>query len=228
MVICPSCRHENLEDSGFCAKCGTSLDPGVATFLPVRRTEGDRPVFEIKTPKPPSRWRAVAVLGVVGLIVGGIGLYLAVRPNPCAGTNFTSTNFGYCVLVPHGWEAGPARFGSNVTLDQFAPPTSSTTIIVATVDLSAGSNLSDFSSFVRQKDEDAGLTPGPESDTSVDGVAGLQWDMTVDAQGQTYRMREVIVVRDDVGWRITLNDVEQGFSSSAVAFRDLLDSWQFR
>jgi hypothetical protein len=170
----------------------------------------------------------VVILGAIGVIVAGIGLAYLLRPDPCSGTNFTSENFGYCVLVPDGWEAGPARFGSDVTLDQFAPPTSAATVIVATVDLQQGAALEDFSSFIRQKDEDAGLTPGPAADTNLDGVGALQWDVTVDAEGETYHMREVVTVRDDVGWRITLNDVQQGFPSSAVAFRDLLESWRFR
>jgi hypothetical protein len=41
-------------------------------------------------------------------------------------------------------------------------------------------------------------------------------------------MREVVVVREDIGWRITLNDVADRFSTSAVAFESMLDSWQFR
>ena len=228
MVICPTCRHDNLEESTLCARCGGSLDPGMATFLPVRRAEGERPPLELPTPKAPSKWRAVVVIGAFGVIVAGVGLYFLLRPDPCAGTNFTSTNFGYCVMVPDGWEAGPARFGSSVTLDQFAPPTAATTVIVSTVDLQSGAALDDFSSFVRQKDVDAGLKPGPASDTTLDGVGALQWDATVESEGETYHLREVVVVHDDVGWRITLNDVDQGFASSAVAFRDMLDSWQFR
>jgi hypothetical protein len=228
MVICPTCRHENPEESGICARCGNSLDPGVAAYLPVRRTEGERPPLEIQTPTPPSRWRAIVVIGAFGVIVAGVGLYFLLRPDPCSGTNFTSTNFGYCVMVPDGWEAGPARFGSSVTLDQFAPPTAATTVIVSTVDLRSGAALEEFSNFVRQKDVAAGLKPGPASDTTLDGVGALQWDATVDSAGETYHLREVVVVHDDVGWRITLNDVDQGFASSAVAFRDMLDSWQFR
>jgi zinc-ribbon domain len=228
VVICPNCRNENLEDATVCTKCGGSLDPGVSRLLPVRRTEDERPPFELHTPKPPSVWRAVAVFGIFALLAAGIGVYYLGRPNPCAGTNFTSTNFGYCVLVPDGWEAGPARFGADVTLDQFAPPTASSTVIVSSVDLDSGATLSDFSNFVRQRDDAAGLTPGPTSETTVDGVGATQWDVTVETDGETYRMREVVTVRDDVGWRITLNDVRQDFATSAVAFRDLLDSWRFR
>jgi hypothetical protein len=229
MVICPTCRHENLEEAAVCERCGNSLDPGISRLLPVRRNDAERAPIEFTKRKQPSRWRPIAVLALLGVAVAGVGAYLVFRPDPCDGTNFTSTNFGYCVLVPEGWEAGPARFGDSVTLDQFAPPTSATTVVVATVDLESGASLDDFGAFVRQKDEDAGLVPGPASDTTIDGVGALQWDVTVDADGgETYRMREVVTVRDDVGWRITLNDLEDGFSSSAVVFRDLLDTWQFR
>jgi hypothetical protein len=37
-----------------------------------------------------------------------------------------------------------------------------------------------------------------------------------------------IVVRDEVGWRITLNDTEDEFEGSAARFEQMLDSWRFR
>jgi hypothetical protein len=79
------------------------------------------------------------------------------------------------------------------------------------------------------RDEEVGLTPGAASETSLDGVGALQWDVTVTPEdGESFQMREVVTVRDDIGWRITLNDVSDGFGTSAVAFSDMLDSWQFR
>ena len=122
------------------------------------------------------------------------------------------------MLVPDGWEAGPAQFGADVTLDQFAPPTESATVVVEAVDLETGGTaLEEWSEFVRQRDEEAGLTPGAASETSLDGVGALQWDVTVTPEdGELFQMREVVTVRDDIGWRITLNDVSDGFGTSAV------------
>ena len=229
MVICPSCRNENEEEAQLCARCGTSLEPGVARFLPVRPPEGERRSIEVPQRKEPSRWRPVIVFGVLGVVLVVGAMAYAFRPNPCRGTNFTSENFGYCVLVPEGWEAGPARFGDQVILDQFAPPTSAATVVVASVDLTEGAALDDFSEFIRTRDEEAGLSPGPASETSLDGSSALQWDVTVDDDnGQTYRMREIVTVHDDIGWRITLNDVEDDFASSATALRAMLDTWRFR
>ena len=228
MVICPSCRNENDEDVGVCARCGTSLEPGVARLLPVRRDPSARPPVEVPQRKPPSKYRPVFILGTLAFVLIGAGMFLLLRPNPCDGTNFESPNFGYCVLVPEGWEAGPARFGDQVTLDQFAPPTSAATVVVASVDLEEGTGLEEFSTFVRQRDEAAGLTPGPTSETTLGGASALQWDVTVEESGESYRMREIVTVRDEVGYRITLNDVEDGFSSSASALREMLDTWQFR
>ncbi|HYF12162.1 MAG TPA: hypothetical protein VEC09_07665 [Actinomycetota bacterium] len=228
MVICPSCRNENEEDSGVCSRCGTSLEPGVARLLPVRRDPSERPPVEFQQPKQTSKYRPVFILGTLALVLIGAGMFYLLRPNPCEGTNFESPNFGYCVLVPEGWEAGPAQFGDQVVLDQFAPPTSAATVVVASVDLEAGTGLEEFSAFVRQRDEEAGLTPGPTSETSLGGASALQWDMTVEEAGESYRLREIVTVRDEIGYRITLNDVEDGFSSSASALREMLDTWQFR
>jgi hypothetical protein len=131
-------------------------------------------------------------------------------------------------MVPEGWEAGPAQFGADVTLDQFAPPTGSATVVVEAVDLETGVALDQWSEFVRMRDEDAGLTPGPASDAKLGGADALQWDVSVASEGgNSFLMREVVVVSNDVGWRVTLNDLQEGFDTSAVAFRDMLDSWQF-
>jgi hypothetical protein len=229
MVVCPNCRNANEEGATTCAKCGASLEPGFMALLSVRRTEEERPPVEFRQPTPPSRWRPLVVLGVVVLAAGAIGTAYLLRPDPCSGTNFESENFGYCILVPEGWEAGPAQFGSAVTLDQFAPPTQAATVVVEAVDLETGTGLEDWSQFVRQRDEEAGLTPGASSETTLDGVGALQWDVTVAPEdGESFHMREVVAVRDDIGWRITLNDVSEGFSTSAVVFQTMLDSWQFR
>jgi hypothetical protein len=229
MVVCPSCRNINPEDSTVCARCGTTLAPGHMALLPVRRTESERPPIEVRKPPQPSKWRPFVMVGILAVVVGGAGVMWLLRPDPCSGTNFRSENFGYCVLVPEGWEAGPARFGAEVTLDQFAPPTESATVVVEAVDLEGGTALDEWSAFVRLRVEEAGLIPGAPSETTLDGVGALQWDVTVTpVEGESFRMREVVTVRDDIGWRITLNDVSDGFGTSAVVFRDMLDSWQFR
>ena len=228
MVVCPSCRHVNPEEAERCLRCGTSLAPGQTALLPVRRTEDERPPIEIRRPKQPSKWRAPLVVASAVAVVAAVGAYLLFRPDPCEGTNFASENFGYCVLVPQGWEAGLARFGEAVTLDQFAPPTDSATVVVEAVDLELGTELEAWSEFVRERDEEAGLVPGPSSETSLDGVDALQWDVTVETEEETFRMREVVAVRDDIGWRITLNDLSDRFATTAAVFEDMLATWQFR
>lgn len=227
MVVCPSCREVNGEGRAQCQKCGSSLEPSTVSLLP-RREQGERPPIEIRKPPQPSKWRPLIMLGVlvgVGVVVGAFVLF---RPDPCGGTNFESENFGYCIVVPEGWEAGPAQFGADVTLDQFAPPTGSATVVVEAVDLETGIGLNQWSEFVRQRDEDAGLTPGPASEARLDGADALQWDVSVAAEGgDSFLMREVVTVSGNVGWRVTLNDLQDGFDTSAVVFRDMLDSWQF-
>jgi hypothetical protein len=228
MVVCPSCRTVNTEEASACASCGASLEPGFASLTPVRRTESERPPLEIQTPKPPSKWRPLALLGllVVGIAVVS-GAYL-IRPDPCEGANFESENFGYCISVPEGWRATEARFGADVVLDQFAPPTESTTVLVEAVDLESGAALEDWAATVLQKDEGIGLTPGAASETELGGVPALQWEVTSTDGEQSFRMREVVAVRGDVGWRIALSDLSDGFGTSAVVFQGMLETWRFR
>jgi hypothetical protein len=227
MVVCPTCREVNEEGRAICQKCGSSLAPDAVALLP-RREPGERAPIEMRKPPQPSKWRPLIVLGVFLVGLTAVAGFFALRPDPCGDTNFESENFGYCLMVPEGWEAGPAQFGADVTLDQFAPPTGSATVVVEAVDLETGVALEQWSEFVRTRDEGAGLTPGPASDAKLGGADALQWDVSVDSQGgETFLMREVVVVSNDVGWRVTLNDLQEGFDTSAVAFRDMLDSWQF-
>ena len=70
---------------------------------------------------------------------------------------------------------------------------------------------------------------GPTRETSLGGSNALQWDVTVkDDNGESYHMREIVSVHDDVGWRVTLNDVESDFDSSASALREMLGTWRYR
>ena len=227
MVVCPTCREVNEEGRAICQKCGSSLAPDAVALMP-RREHVERPPIEMRKPPQPSKWRPLIVLGVFLVGLTAVAGYFALRPDPCGETNFESENFGYCLLVPEGWEAGPAQFGADVTLDQFAPPTGSATVVVEAVDLETGVALEQWSEFVRQRDEGAGLTPGPASEARLDGADALQWDVSVASEGgDTFLMREVVTVSNDVGWRVTLNDLQDGFDTSAVVFRDMLDSWQF-
>ena len=228
MIVCPACRNANDEGAEFCANCGRSLEPS-ASMMPTRRASGVRPQIEDAPPAPPSRWRALVVLGAVVLGAVGVGTWLLLRPDPCRGTNFSSANFGYCLTVPEGWTAEPARFGSSVELDQFAVPSQGATVLVEAVDLQQKDDLGGFADMVRQKDESAGLKPGPGRRTEIDGVAAEVWDITIVSDaGTSYQMREVVVVKDQVGWRITLNDVADAFEEHAVPFDEMLRSWRFR
>jgi zinc-ribbon domain len=228
MIVCPNCRNANDEGAAFCSRCGASLDPGPAALMP-RRDKADSPQIEIPPPPQPSRWRAIVVLGIAGALLIGAGAYLLFRPNPCRGTNFTSTRFGYCLEVPAGWTAEPAVFGGTATLDQFTPPSNSATVLVEAHDLSTGATLTDWAGFVRQREQDAGLIPGPVSDLSIDGTKAEEWDVSATSDGGVaYTMRDVVVVRNDVGWRVTLNGAKSTFAQQSSRFQGMLRSWRFR
>lgn len=229
MIVCPNCRHVNEEEAAACASCGHSLDPGPALLLPMRRTGDGLPQLEIKPPPTASPWRAVGVLGVVVAIAAGFLGWKLTKPDPCRGLDFSSDLFGYCVNVPAGWMAQPARVGSSVNLDQFSPASQSTAVLVEAVDLTEGTGLPQFADFVRQKDEAAGMTPGPARQITIDGVAAQEWDITVSSTGssKTFQEREVVVVRGQVGWRVIFNAPQDRFEQDAGPFQQLLDSWRF-
>jgi hypothetical protein len=228
MIVCPGCRHANDEEAVACERCGASLEPGPAQLLS-RRAPTERPPVEIAEPKPPSPWRAIAAIGVLIGAGMGVGVWFLFRPNPCEGTNFTSDQFGYCLTVPANWEWRPAKFGDAVTVDQFAPPSQSATVLVEAADLPDDASLDAFATAVRQKDEEAGMTPGPIERATVDGADALAWDIDYTSDsGQSYGVREVVVVRDHFGWRLMLNDTSSEFDGHVSQFNQMVQSFRFR
>lgn len=226
MIVCPTCRNTNPEDAAFCSRCGASLAPGAMTTLAPRRAPAERPPVEIPPPKPPSRARPWVVLGVALLVAGGVVGFLLFRPDPCRGADFVSDRFGYCVVTPEGWVAGEARIG-DVQLDQFQVPSRATTVFVEAVDLAEGTDLAAFGELVRRRDEEAGLLPGPVRETRLDGVDAQQWDVELATGEGEFVMREVVAVRGEVGYRITLNASAEDFPVHAEDLRRMLASWRF-
>ena len=192
-----------------------------------RRAESERPPIEIKKPTPPSNAPLLVLAALVG-IAAGVSAFFAFQPDPCQGTNFESDNFGYCLVVPEGWEAGPAQFGAGRDARPVRPAHRRGDRGGRGGRPRDRDRARAVVNFVRQRDEDAGLTPGPASESDLDGTDALQWDVSVSAEdGETFLMREVVTVKGDVGWRVTLNDLQDGFDTSAVVFNDMLESWQF-
>jgi hypothetical protein len=227
MIICPHCRNANEEEAVACTRCGAPLEPG-PTFLLARRPPTERPPLDITKPKPPSPWRAIVLLGVVAGVGVGAALWFAFRPDRCEGANFTSDQFGYCLTMPEDWQWTPAKFGDSVTVDQFGPPTQSATVLVEAADLPDDADLETFADVVRQKDEDAGLSPERIDRTSVDGAEALSWDIHyTSGSGHDYSVREVVVVNDHFGWRIVLNDTAESFDRHASQFESMVDSFRF-
>ena len=228
MIVCPDCRTANDEASATCSSCGGSLAPGPAA-LRARRAPAERPQVDVRPPAPPSRARPFVVLGGLALAaVAGIA-WLVAGPNPCRGATFTSDAFGYCVDVPSGWAQSPARFGNGATLDGFSPTDGSASILVEAVDLADATDVDAWATRVRGRDYEAGLSPGDVADTTVAGLPARTWDVTsVSGDGTQYRTREIVVVRDGIGWRIVLNETQAGFDAAAASLDDLLASWRFR
>lgn len=229
MIVCPNCRHINEEDVQACSACGRSLAPGRMTLGP-RRDEGERPPIEIRTPKRSPVWIPWLVIGL--LVTGGIAFGVAqlLRPNPCKGTDFTSTQFGYCLDVPAGWQAQTGQVGSSTEFDQFQPPAKVATVSVQAVGLPKNTGLDEFATVVRQHDVDQGLQPGAIGDTTLDGSAAKEWDTTVQQTDgtSTYQVREVVTVRGGTAWRILLTDTSNSFDQSAQALRSMLQTWRFK
>jgi hypothetical protein len=228
MLVCPHCRSDNLEGASFCRFCGRSLEP---IGLPPRRLEvrapGDH--MEIPPPRVPSAVPAIIVLVVLGVAAAGAGLWYATRPNPCEG-KFSSVLFSYCVDIPAGWTGGSQLAGQE-TLDQFVPPNGveAATIVRVREVLDPATQTGQYAQQFRTSQEASGLLPGRPEKVTLDGEEAVAWEATGTTEtGEIVVLREVILVREDGAWRISLAATEEMYPRARMAFEELLSSWTWK
>jgi hypothetical protein len=230
VLVCPNCRSENVEGSSACQVCGRSLSPGDAPLRRVERPEvSERPQDELDVPppRPTSRWRAVAVAAVLVLAVAGAGIWYSGRPEVCDG-KFVSNLYPYCVTVPAGWTAATTRTPTGA-LDRFEPDTDGAAIVVRAGEAVPGTTTTQYAQGIRQTQEAFGVTLGPVQTLEVgDGTQAFGWQAVVQLDdGSILQQRMVALVRNGVGWRITLGGDSESFDEARFAFEELLATWDW-
>ena len=229
MLVCPSCRNENHEDARFCHVCGRSLEPVAG---PLRRSErGDVEPEGLDDPPPrrQSVWPAIALGVVVALGLAAWGVWSASRPNPCQG-KYTSVLFGYCATIPEGWTGG-SQVAAEENLDQFVPPQEDAATFVRVQQiLDPATQTAQYVQQFRISQEAEGLEPSPVEVVPIDGEEALAWNYTIPGeQGEPpLQLREVITVRTEGAWRITLVATDESYGEARLAFEQLLQSWRWK
>jgi hypothetical protein len=227
MLVCPNCRRENPEEAQFCTVCGRSLSPDVSgQERPVRREE--RPeTFDIPAPTPPSPLPGIITLGAVAVAIGVLGIWLALRPNPCEG-KFTSDRYPYCVAIPEGWRESAQEIGG-ATADAYRPQTEGAVVLVVAEEVEAGTNTEAYAEVYRDNQEQGGLFPGPARHIDIGGSDGVVWEITgTTEEGTSVRQRQLTVVRDGMGWVITFAGASDGYQEHRELFDGMLQSWAWK
>jgi hypothetical protein len=237
MLVCPSCRAENLEDASVCRHCGNALE---ATGSPMRgldRSAEAEPQLELPPPRAQSVWPVVITVLVVGLGLLGWGLFAAVRPNPCEG-KYSSALFSYCTKIPTGW-AGGSRFDPEGNLDRYEhlgtgttdPGAAETTVEVTQV-LDPSVATQQYAQQFRTSQEADGLNLGPIEGVMLDGEQALAWDFSVQqgaaAADASLEVRDVIVVRGDGAWQIRFVATPEVYEEARIGFEQMLASWRWK
>lgn len=187
----------------------------------------DEPEPPPAPPEPSSALPVVlAVTAIVVVAVGAVGLARWAGGGASCEGDFESTRFGYCARTPAGWIAAPAE-GEDTALDRFLLQDGAATITVTAVPLERGQDLARFEQFVRGWDEDAGGRTTDSSGLEVDGVDAIRFDVILEGPDGVVRSTEVLFVRDDIAWRVTLADQQVGFEASSRRLDELLESWRF-
>jgi zinc-ribbon domain len=225
MLVCPNCRNENSEDARFCQVCGRGLDPAAAPMRGQReRAEG---TADLDVP-PPRRTSIVPLLIALATIVTAVvvfSIWYTSRPNPCEG-KFSSVLFGYCTEIPEGWRGG-SQVTAQENIDEFSPSQDDAVTWVRVREIvDPATQTQQYAQQFRTSQEAEGLDPSRVEVVPLDGEQALAWEVSVPTQdGDPLRIREVVIVREDGAWRITLAATEMSYPDARVGFEELLSAW---
>lgn len=227
MLVCPTCRSENVEDARYCTSCGRSLAADETPSVRVPRREPPDEEMDV----PPSTQRspvaALATLIALVLLAGGVATWLALRPSPCEG-KFSSQQFPYCVAVPAGWQPSQETIQGSPT-DAFASPSFDPFVLVSAGEGQPGLGTDAFAESHRDAQEQSGLFPGPTRPVDVGGTPAVAWEFTNTADsGEVLRHRNVVLVRGGTAWTIQLVVDRDRFRRAVVKFERMLDSWAWK
>jgi hypothetical protein len=228
VLVCPNCRSENVEGALVCQGCGRSLSPGDAPLRRVERSETP-PEDELDVPAPrgTSPWPLIAVAIVLIAGVVGAGIWYTGRPDVCDG-KFVSRLYPYCVTVPMGWSAASTRTPTGA-LDRFEPRSDGAAIVVRAGEAVPGTTTTQYAQGIRQSQEAFGVTLGPVQTIEVgDGTQAFAWQAAVQLDdGSILQQRMVALVRNGIGWRITLGSDGESFDEARFALEELLSTWDW-
>jgi hypothetical protein len=173
----------------------------------------------------------VAAATAIGLILIGASVLMAwafAGPVRCPDGSFESMRFGYCVTVPEGWNAIASQSDAQ-PFDLFESDAGGATITVSAVPLDPGEDLDGFASEMGGLDQSAGYEVAEPVGFRVAGEPALRLDLSAAAgvSVDPTRGREVVFVRDGVGWRVQMGETPARFDDTARQLDVMLAGWVF-
>lgn len=228
MLVCPNCRNENQEEARFCTACGRALDPVHAPMRGQRDLDERAADLDLPAPKARSVLPVILVLVFIVAAVAVGSLWFAARPNPCEG-KFSSVLFGYCAEIPEGWRGG-SQVTAQENLDEFTPgDDDAVTWVRVREAVDPATQTQAYAQQFRTSQEAEGLDPSQVEVVPLDGEQALAWEVTVPTEdGDALRVREVVIVREDGVWRITLAATEAAYPQARLGFEELLSTWTWK
>jgi hypothetical protein len=228
LLVCPNCRNENAEDARFCQVCGRGLDPAAAPRRGQRERAEGTADLDVPPPRSGSVLPLILTLATVGVAVAVFSIWYGSRPNPCEG-KFSSALFGYCAEIPEGWRGG-SQVDVPENIDQFSPSQDDAVTWVRVREIvDPATQTQQYAQQFRTSQEAEGLDPSRVEVVPLDGEQALAWEVTVPSQdGDPLRIREVVIVREDGAWRITLAATETSYPDARVGFEELLSTWTWK
>jgi hypothetical protein len=182
-------------------------------------------------PAAPAKRRSLKVVAVLaGLFVvgaaGGFGVASLLQEGPCDAATFVSVAYGYCVMVPVGWEPSHAADEPS-GVDAFRDTDAPTVIYIEAVRLPEGEALHGFAQAMRVKDSLAGFAVTDPEPGTLGEARSLEWDAVGPVAGADAIVREIVAIRNGIGWRLQIAGAEEDGEQDLSEARQMLESWAF-
>jgi hypothetical protein len=211
------------------------VDPSVPPASPEVPPRPDPVATADVEPAPPSSpphprapfW--IGLLLLVGFAAVAVGVVAALsQPDLCDGATFRSERFGYCLVVPEGWKADGSGSLGEVPADRIQQPGDVATVYVQAVTIGQGETLQGFADSVRSLNEQAGYRLDAITETMVGGVPALQWEFVTGVKGGVQlKMREIVFIDGENGWRVQMAEGKSSFDDTAATVDAMLETWVF-
>ena len=154
-----------------------------------------------------------------------------VTPTPSPGLLTYRDNVnGFSIAYPKDWETMPQVFlpeGIVVGFWRGTDQADPSNYNVGVSEWPSGMSVEDFYQLARSESEtEVGYSFISKDNLTINGIPAIKHTFTFTSEGQTLKAMQVLLVKDDAAWLITIGSTPEFFTTHESTFNAIIDSFQ--